>query len=824
MWAMTRRRDPAWVWVVGAFGGALALAVVILAAAGTGPAGLELAVRATARWSFVYFWLSYAGGATAILFAPAVAGLARVARPAGLAFATALAVHIGLVVWLGVATGRVPLRGGLLWFFLVALFFADLLALLSFGIGIHRLGRLGRPLLVLGTTYILIAFGRDFVLGALDAKTRSWVHAAEYVPFALLCLIAIPLRLAGLGRQRVHRRAARLTVELAREPVPHARAPEPSTTTEVPTFFGPPDSPLFGVVHLPADNQIRGGVLICGSLGKEGMDSVRLHRILGDSLARRGFAVLRFDYLGLGDSAYAQVRDDAVANWVASVGHALDYLTLIGAYSATVIGIRAGCLILDEYLAQSHAQSRPRADPINGVVYLDPYGTGRRYLREHTALYKISVGEDASAPGEVAVMGGRFSDRAAAEFAALRMGADPVSAYGVDSVLLVGRPAETDKHLRTLASAEGVDSIVTGGLPECARPSEVSLPVPVAAFDAITEWVDGNVPTHTHRAVPEYLTTVTMPAEGPDRDDVVESIERIEPNGLFAIRTRPRGGGPAPAKTVLFFVTAIDLHVGPARAWVELSRRIAAAGSQAVRWDMAGLGLSGQIRLDPRRTVYSKADIADSIVVARHACQDAGRLELVGVCSGSWYAAHTARNIGARSAILVNLLVWNWRITPTLLTQWNFRRRALRAGAAGETGGGAGESRPNRLKVLFNPARNSAKRLMHNHLPRSVLRVLSWVGLVFLPEHVLTMLAHRGTDVTLIVSPDDAEQFTATGGRAALDRLRSASRPPRMIATPVGDHSAYHPAILAAIRDAVLPVTATPSSHERDHHQTGAGV
>src|ERR1700751_5059146 len=98
----------------------------------------------------------------------------------------------------------------------------------------------------------------------------------------------------------------------------------PLTTTEVPTFFGPSDSPLFGVVHLPVDNHIRGGVVICGSLGKEGMDSVRLHRILADSLARRGFGVLRFDYLGLGDSAYAQGRDDAVPDWVASVGHALD--------------------------------------------------------------------------------------------------------------------------------------------------------------------------------------------------------------------------------------------------------------------------------------------------------------------------------------------------------------------------------------------------------------------------------------------------------------------------------------------------------------------
>ena len=312
------------------------------------------------------------------------------------------------------------------------------------------------------------------------------------------------------------------------------------TTTEVPTFFGPSDSPLFGVVHLPVDNQIRGGVLICGSLGKEGMDSVRPQRVLADSLARCGFGVLRFDYLGLGDSAYAQVRDDAVANWVASVGHALDYLTLIGAESATAIGIRAGCLILNEYLAQSHT--------VNRVVYLDPYGTGRRYLREHTTLYRVSVGEDASTPGEVSIFGGRLSEPAAAEFAALRMGANPVTAHGVDNVLVVGRPAETDKRVTDLASTEGVDSIVTGGLPECARPRDVLVPIPFTAVDSIIDWIDGHVPPRTHRAVPQYLTTVTMPAEGPDGVDVFESIERIEPNGLSPSARCPDAVVPRPQR------------------------------------------------------------------------------------------------------------------------------------------------------------------------------------------------------------------------------------------------------------------------------------
>ena len=194
--------------MIGAFGGALALAAAVLAAYGTGPDGLRLAVRFTARWSFLFFWFSYAGGAMATLFGPAFAGLARQTRAFGLAFATALQVHIGLVIWLGIVIGQIPLQGGVLWFFLVALLFTYLLALLSFGIGMRNLGPLWRPLLFLGTTYILIAFGRDFVLGALDQKNRHWPVAAEYVPFALLSLIAIPLRLAAFLRQRLGLRSA----------------------------------------------------------------------------------------------------------------------------------------------------------------------------------------------------------------------------------------------------------------------------------------------------------------------------------------------------------------------------------------------------------------------------------------------------------------------------------------------------------------------------------------------------------------------------------------------------------------------------------------
>jgi hypothetical protein len=211
---MIRKHDPALLWIIGALAGALAIAAAVLADDGTGPDGIGQAVRYTARWSFLFFWPSYAGGALASLFPAAFAGLAPLARPLGLAFAAALQVHIGLVAWMGVVIGQIPLQGGLLLFFLSALVCTYVLALMSFGVGTRIPRRLWRALLLLATTYILIAFGRDFVLGALDPNIRYWRYAAEYVPFALLSVVAIPLRLAALARRHFGSRPAMQTVEL----------------------------------------------------------------------------------------------------------------------------------------------------------------------------------------------------------------------------------------------------------------------------------------------------------------------------------------------------------------------------------------------------------------------------------------------------------------------------------------------------------------------------------------------------------------------------------------------------------------------------------
>src|SRR5260370_34079585 len=124
---MKRRPIPI-LWMGMAFGVGLCLAAVVLAIEGIDVNSLKIALRVTARWSFLLFWVAYAGGAMATLFGPAFAPLARRGREFGLAYAAAQLIHLGLVVWLFLITFRPPLSGQSLVFFFTGIVWTYLLA------------------------------------------------------------------------------------------------------------------------------------------------------------------------------------------------------------------------------------------------------------------------------------------------------------------------------------------------------------------------------------------------------------------------------------------------------------------------------------------------------------------------------------------------------------------------------------------------------------------------------------------------------------------------------------------------------------------------
>jgi hypothetical protein len=165
-----------------------------------------MALRLTARWSFLLFWVAYSGGAMTALFGPALAPLARRGREFGLAYAAAQLVHVGLVVWLFQISTRPPLSVKLSVFFIIGIVWTYLLAVLSFEGLAEALGpRDWRTLRIAALNYILFAFALDFVPPVIHPGTAQYGvwRLVEYMPFAAMSVAAPLLVLAAAAHRRL---------------------------------------------------------------------------------------------------------------------------------------------------------------------------------------------------------------------------------------------------------------------------------------------------------------------------------------------------------------------------------------------------------------------------------------------------------------------------------------------------------------------------------------------------------------------------------------------------------------------------------------------
>jgi hypothetical protein len=159
---------------------------------------MNTALRATARWSFVLFWLSTVGSALRTLLGTRFNRLAAHARDLGLSFASAHLVHLGLVVWMFVVS-QPDLTRQTIVVFGVAVIWTYLLALLSFT-EISRVfgARTARILRLVGVEYITVAFFIDFNKDAFDGGLN---RIGYYAPFLILTVAGPLLRMAAAIRR-----------------------------------------------------------------------------------------------------------------------------------------------------------------------------------------------------------------------------------------------------------------------------------------------------------------------------------------------------------------------------------------------------------------------------------------------------------------------------------------------------------------------------------------------------------------------------------------------------------------------------------------------
>jgi pimeloyl-ACP methyl ester carboxylesterase/aryl carrier-like protein len=172
------------------------------------------------------------------------------------------------------------------------------------------------------------------------------------------------LSLLDLFESRTLAAQAELLLARAAESTERAR---PSTEYR---YFG--ERRLFGALHRPG-GRARGGVVLCYPMGQEYMRIHRTYVELARSLAASGFAALRFDYYGCGDSA-GDDTDGDFAQWRDDIADAIRELRAqSGVRDIHLVGSRIGA-----NLALDVARG---GEELAGLVLWEPIVDGAEYLR-----------------------------------------------------------------------------------------------------------------------------------------------------------------------------------------------------------------------------------------------------------------------------------------------------------------------------------------------------------------------------------------------------------------------------------------------------------
>lgn len=420
-----------------------------------------------------------------------------------------------------------------------------------------------------------------------------------------------------------------------------AEQPGSAQAEATPFWFGPGDRELFGWLHLPADRVVRGGVVLCQPLGIEAICVYFSYRLLAERLAQRGLAVLRFDYDGTGDSSGLEDDPDRLDAWLESVSTATDALTALGVDKVGLVGVRIGALFA--------AHEATRRGGVDALVLWDPCLSGRAFLREQRFLRLLSgTGADQD-DGAVDAPGLRFEPETVKALSDLDLGRLPGSLARRTLVLIppdVPRPKSLERRL------EGVDvdwQEATGQ--DLLLDSSVQEP-PLTTIGRVTEWLSGALDGGPMSVSPPDRPSAIV-SQMPTGEPVLERTVRLGPLGLFGIVTEPAGTPVGP--TVVLVNEGNTHHIGQARIWVDLARRVAGAGFRVLRFDLSGIGDSGT-RPGQRAHVSRAPEAIEDVYEAMRSIRpdDPTDVVLVGFCSGAYEVIEQALAHPPRGICVIN--------------------------------------------------------------------------------------------------------------------------------------------------------------------------
>lgn len=574
----------------------------------------------------------------------------------------------------------------------------------------------------------------------------------------------------------------------------------------IPVWFGPEQSPLFGIINTSTRAQAaRGAVILCPSLGREHMSAYPAFSELAARLAAVGVLTLRFDYRSTGDSFDRTEPSDGIG-LLDDLGYAVDYVHSLGVSAVGLVGMRIGGLL---------AGLASALEPFNGVVLWDPCTSGRSFVREQRMLsLRIPVAGRPEPTDEIP--GFHLPPDLLREISSLEL--DETTAALADRALLLTRgDLPPDRPLLGPLVGTNVEQrTILGQADLLYMPTPLQV-VPTATIDMIANWLDGVFPREcqsvTLPAASEVVVGIEEAPAGETTAEgravapsfIVERAIRLGENGLFGISTEPKDGAEGPV--CLFINVANEHRIGPGRLWVDLARRLAPSGLRCVRIDLGGFGDSPNHDPNPL-DVYNYSAIYDLVDAATSLSpEDPSNVVFFGLCSSGYHALEAASIISPRGVCALNPAV-SFPAPETASGGPPDRRRrfflpeaAIARGASRFRFHKVEQRIPlirwagGRFPLAVARARRLARSTL-DHLGRP-FRIMAWTSGTR-PGHArsgpgdhLTDLVASGSNVFVICGPEEMRPF-----RHAIERFRGSSRRTgslRAEVIPALDHALRRP-------------------------------
>jgi alpha-beta hydrolase superfamily lysophospholipase len=554
-----------------------------------------------------------------------------------------------------------------------------------------------------------------------------------------------------------------------------------------PLWFGPEDRPLFGWLHTPASGEARGGIVLCPTLGIEAVNARYAYRCLADRLAEAGFVALRFDYDGTGDSGGEQSDPGRVEAWLRSIVVATDLVRGLQLSRVGVVGLRMGATFVAQIFG-----SGPEA--IDDLILWDPCASGRTFLREQGALWRFALGAESVDDGSIETPGLVYDKDIVGELSALAIasGEGPMA----QRVLVLTRAGRTgDRRMNERLALPNVERQEISGQEELVDVQPDAARVPEETISTMVEWLSAGAGSGPAVAIDPSAVGRSFGSVGsaPDGTMISERAVALGPIGLFGIMTTRGEPGEGPGETtngsapteetptILFFNAGVIDHLGPARVWVQLSRRWAQAGLRSVRLDLSGIGDSPVHAGQSPQQVYSSQaleDVADALRAISPA--DPSNAILVGLCSGAYFAVQGSIAGKVRGLCAVNpILTFNAPIADS--------------GERAESSTGPAEGRPEvsggmKGWVRAMPAYDQINRIA-KRLPSGAWWIINRVAVETPPARRLGQVVDAGVNVLVIAGTDEGRWLRGGEGRT-LQKLERTGRF-RMEVIPGLEHTLF---------------------------------